>query len=292
MNPKQMKKLFILLAMLPLLLAAEEKPDSLWTTNGSATLNFTQISLSNWAAGGKSSMSGVALLNWSANYKKDKLSWENSFDFRYGFIKEEDEKHRKSDDKIDINTKLGIEAGKNWHYTGLMNFKSQFAKGYSLADENDYISKFMAPAYLTVGIGMDYKTEKFSALLSPVSGKFTIVTDDRLSDEGAFGVDPGKKLRSELGATAKFSFKTEIMKNVSLDTNLDLFSNYIDQPKNVDVDWKVRIDMRINEYLSALLTTQLIYDNDVKIQGEDPSGLPAPAIQFMESFGVGLAFKF
>lgn len=287
-----MKKLLTLLFLLPLGLLAQEKKDSLWTTSGNTTLNFTQVSLSNWAAGGKSSMSGVVMLNWAANYKKDKLSWENTFDFRYGFLKEEDEKLRKSDDMIDISTKLGIEAGGNWHYAGLLNFKSQFANGYNYPDTDNAISKFLAPGYLTLGLGMDYKTDGFSALISPASGKFTFVTDDKLSDDGAFGVDPGDKVRSELGATVKFAYKTDVMKNVTLDTKLDLFSNYLNQPKNVDVDWKVQINMKVNDYLSANLITQLIYDNDVKIQGEDPAGFPAPAVQFMESFGVGLTVKF
>ncbi|WP_319502970.1 DUF3078 domain-containing protein [uncultured Draconibacterium sp.] len=287
-----MKILLILLLIIPTLAFAQETKDTLWTTSGSTTLNFSQVSLNNWAAGGKSSMSGVFMVNYAANYKKDKLSWDNTFDFRFGFLKEEDDDVRKSDDKIDISSKLGIEAKGNWFYSGLLNFKSQFAPGYNYPDTETAISKFMAPGYLSLGLGMDYKTDGFSLMMAPVSGKFTFVTDDDLSNEGAFGVEEGKSMRSELGATVKAQLIKDIMKNVTLDTKVDLFSNYLDQPKNIDVDWTFKIIMKVNDYLSANLITQLIYDNDVKIQGDDENLPPSPGLQFMESFGVGLTFKF
>ena len=288
-----MKKLLILLFIIPALaFAQQEKKDTLWTTSGSTTLNFSQVSLNNWAAGGKSSMSGVLMVSYAANYKKDKLAWDNTFDFRYGFLKEEDMDLRKSDDKIDISSKLGIEAAGKWNYSALMNFKSQFAPGYNYPDTDNAISKFMAPGYLSFGVGMDYKTDILSVMMAPASGKLTFVTDDDLAAEGAFGVEPGNNLRAELGATVKAQLKKDIMENVTLDTKVDLFSNYLDQPKNIDVDWTFKIIMKVNDYLSANLITQMIYDNDVKIQGDDETLPPSPGLQFMESFGVGLTFKF
>ncbi|RIJ50698.1 DUF3078 domain-containing protein [Maribellus luteus] len=289
-----MKKLLSILLFVPFLAFAQEKKDSLWTTSGSTTLNFSQVSLTNWAAGGKSSMSAIGMINYAANYKKGKLSWDNTFDFRYGFLKEKDVKVRKSDDIIDVSSKLGIEAGGNWYYSGLVNFKSQFAKGYKYDDNNipvDVISKFMAPAYLKTGLGMDYKNDRLSVLLAPVSGKFTFVLDDSLSAQGAFGVEKNNNFRAELGATAKFEYKHDIMKNVTLNTTLDLFSNYLKDPQNVDMDWKVQINMKVNDYLSANLITHMIYDNDTKIKDPD-TGVSSPGLQFMESFGVGLTFKF
>jgi len=169
----------------------------------------------------------------------------------------------------------------------LVNFKSQFAPGYKyprVANDNA-ISRFLAPAYLSVAAGMDYKTANMSLFLSPVTGKFTVVNDDDLSAAGAFGVDPDKKFRSELGALLKFGANKEILKNVTAQTKLDLFSNYFHNPQNIDIDWSVLINMKVNEYLSANLVTQLIYDDDIKIDG-------SPKIQFMEMFGVGLSVKF
>jgi len=287
-----MKKLFIILFLFPLTLCAQDAvKDTLWNTSTTATINFSQVSLTNWAAGGKSSMSGLFMFKYDANYKKDKLSWDNSFDLRYGFIKEKDTDLRKSDDLIDISSKLGYEAGGGWNYAGLLGFKSQFASGYNYdEDPRKLISKFMAPGYLNAALGMDYKTDGLSVLLAPVSGKFTFVSADEIDGED-FGLDAGKKVRSELGATVKVEYKTDVVKNVTLDTKLNLFSNYLDNPQNVDVDWKVQFNLKVNDYLSANLITHLIYDDDVKIDDPD-TGTSGARLQFMESFGVGLTFKF
>ncbi|WP_340113957.1 DUF3078 domain-containing protein [Maribellus mangrovi] len=287
-----MKKLLIILMLIPFALFAQQtEQDTLWETSTTASANFSQVSLTNWAAGGKSSMSGLFMLNYAANYKKDKLSWDNSFDLRYGFIKEKDTDTRKSDDLIDISSKLGLEAGGNWNYAALLGFKSQFASGYNYDnDPRELISKFMAPGYLNLAAGMDYKTDGLSMLISPVSGKFTFVTADDINEED-FGLDAGKKVRGEFGATFKLEYKKEVWTNVTFETTLNLFSNYLDNPQNVDVDWKTQFNMKINDYLSANLITHLIYDDDVKIEDPD-TGTNGARLQFMESFGVGLTYKF
>ena len=283
----------LLVLIFPFLSFSQNAPDSLslWKKGGIFTVNFSQVSLTNWAAGGKSSASGVFMLNTFANYKKDKFSWDNTVDLSYGFLKEKENDLVKSDDKIDLNSKLGIVAAKKWNYSVLANFKSQFAPGYNYPNTNDAISKFLAPGYLNVAAGMDYKTEKISVFLSPATGKFTFVSDNNLAQAGAFGVEAGKKTRSEMGAFFKFEGKTEVMKNVSLQTKLDLFSNYFHNPQNIDVNWNVLLNMKVNEYLSANLVSTLIYDDDVKILDAE-TGNSAPRIQFMEMFGAGLSFKF
>lgn len=284
---------FLVLTVTPVSVKSQETADSLknWKRGGLITLNFSQVSLTNWAAGGKSSASGVFMLNTFANYKKEKLSWDNSIDMSYGFLKEKEKDLVKSDDKIDVNSKIGIEASNKWNYSFLGNFKSQFAPGYNYPNTTDVISQFLAPGYLNIAAGMDYKTEKISLFLSPATGKFTFVTEENLSELGAFGVDPGKKSRSEMGAFLKFEGKTTLVKNVDFQTKLDLFSNYFNNPQNIDVDWKILINMKVNEYLSANLVSHLIYDDDVKILDSE-TGKSAPRVQFMEMFGAGLSFKF
>ena len=287
-----MKKILLLLLLFPTILFAQETDTTkIWTTGGTLTVNFSQVSLTNWAAGGNSSSSGIFMVNMFTNYKKEKISWDNTIDLNYGFLKEKSKSPVKSDDKIDFSSKLGIVAKNDWNYSALANFKSQFAPGYNYPNTSEPISKFMAPGYLTLALGMDYKTDNISIFLSPVSGKFTFVTDKALSDAGAFGVDPGKKSRSELGAFVKFEGKTALVKNVDLQTKLNLFSDYLDKPQNVDVDWKVLINMKINDFLSANFVSEIIYDDNVKILDE-ATGTYAPRVQFMEMLGVGLSFKF
>ena len=285
-----MKKILILLLILPLLSFSEEKADSLksWTFGGLASFNFSQVSLTNWAAGGKSSSSGVALFNVFGNYKKDKINWENSLDLGYGLLKEQDNDAVKSNDKIDFNSKFGLKKTEQLFYSLLFNFKTQFAPGYKYPNTVDAISRFLAPGYITLSAGIDYKpNKKLSFLISPLTGKTTFVTDTELSNEGAFGVDPGKKSRAEFGSFVKMELKTDIMKNVSLQSKLDLFSNYFNNPGNIDVNWDVLINMKVNDYLSANLITNLIYDDDIHI-----SATQGPRVQFKEMFGVGLNLKF
>ncbi len=290
-----MKKLLLILFFLPALSFAQEQPDSLsyWKKSGMFSANFSQVTLTNWAAGGQNSMSGVFMMNYLANYKKDSLSWDNYIDLRFGFLKESDRDVTKSSDRIEFNSKVGYNTGTSWNYAGLVNFKSQFAAGYNYprTPNDTYISKFLAPAYINVALGMDYKNDFISLFISPATGKFTIVNDDVLSAAGEFGVDPGKTFRAEFGASVRVEAQKEIVKNVTAITKLDLFSNYFHNPQNIDVDWTFMLNMKVNEWMSANLLTQMIYDDDIKIKNKD-NEKGSPMIQFMEMFGVGLSFKF
>ena len=285
---------FVISVLLSSGLFAQEVQDSTnWKISRQASINFSQLSFSNWIAGGKNSVSGVGLLDLNANYKKDKIHWDNSLKAGYGLMKEGDNELIKNEDKLDLNTKLGVEM-KNEHllFSTFMNFLTQFADGYKYPNTADKISGLFAPAYLTIASGLDYQpSEMFSLFFTPVSGKFTFVIDDQLSDIGAFGVDPGKKTRAEMGATIKSEFKTPVAKNVNLSTSLMLFSNYFHQPQNIDVNWDVAINMKINEYLSANLLTNLIYDHDILIP-LDNEGNVGRRVQFKQLFGVGLNIKF
>ena len=298
-----MKKILLILtiAMTNLTFYAQDavEADTLWKFSGTTSLNISQLSLTNWAAGGDNSLSGNALINLSANYATDNTSWENKIILGFGLMKQGDDPSRKSDDQIDLASKLGLKATEKWFYTALLGFNTQFAEGYDNPGEDDRlkISNFMAPGYLSFSLGMDYKpSETFSLFLSPISSKFTFVSDDDLSAQGTFGLDPGQKTRSEIGAYIKMTFKKEILKNVTLDTKIDLFSNYFDNPQYIDVNWDLLLTFKVNDYLSASLLTQLIYDYDIKF-GEDTTGdgeydTFSEKVQFKELFGLGLTYSF
>lgn len=227
------------------------------------------------------------------------MTWENSLDMGYGMIKqspdlkEEPADFRKSDDKINLVTKWGYKIKNDndqWYFSGLLDFRTQFDVGLNADDE--IISQFMAPGYLTVGLGVDYKySDKLSFNYIPLTGKMTFVRNDSLAGIGAFGVDPGKNFRAELGSFLRVKFKKEVIKNVNLDTRLELFSNYMKDFGTVDVNWQNTIVMKINEVLSANWYTQLIYDKDIKTTNEDGSVGDAK-IQWKSVFGVGLSYNF
>lgn len=299
-----MKKItFSLLTVLfsTVLFAQEVKDTTYWKKNGDFSLNFSQVSLTNWAAGGKNSVSGVAIFNYAANYLKDKFGWDNSLNLGYGLLKESDNDMIKSEDKLEFNSKAGYKMGekKHWFYSGLFNFRTQFANGYKYPDVSNRISTLLAPAYLTFALGADYKpNDKFSLFLSPLSTKMTIVTDDELSAMGAFGVEKNKNLRAELGGTLRSEWKFPIMTNVDAVNVIGLFSNYAKNPQNVDVNWDFRINMKINKYLSANLITNMIYDDDIYLSVDrNNDGIYGPnekgrRVQFKQLFGAGFSYKF
>lgn len=318
-----MKKVFIAVALLATtgILSAQtteaedplkkQSTDTLdgWKTGGVVSLNLTQVSLTNWTAGGQNSLSVNGILSLFANLKKGNSTWDNALDLAYGLLQQGDDGVQKTDDKIDFTSKYGQRASKNWYYAGLMNFKSQMTAGYAYPDDSTEISNFLAPAYGLGAIGMDYKPNAvFSLFTSPLTLKMTLVNDQRLADAGAYGVDAaeynavgeltksGLTTRAESGGYLRAFFKKDLMENVNLQSKLELFSNYAENPGNIDVNWEVLIAMKVNKYISATLSTQLIYDDDIDIALDNNNdgfidGL-GPRTQFKEVLGVGLSYKF
>ena len=273
---------------------------------GIFAVNLAQTSLTNWAAGGQNSFAVNGLLSTFANYKMDKSVWVNSLDIGYGLLKQGSTGYRKTDDKFDFLSKYGYEAFKNFYYAALLNFKTQMAPGYKYTDTSrDKISDLFSPAYLLVALGLDYKpSDHFSAFIAPITGKLTIVTDQRLSDAGAFGVNPGNKTLAEFGGYiraiyTKNDFKKEFLKNVSFTSKIDLFSNYLKNPQNIVINWETLIAFKVNKFISANINTQLVYDDKILIpidrngNGTIESGEGVRSkIQFKEILGVGFSYNF
>ena len=277
-----------------------------WKKGGVLGLNLAQTSLTNWAAGGQNSLAVNGYFNVFANYKQGKSSWDNSLDLGYGLLKQgNDDYFTKTDDKIDFLSKYGREAFKNFNYAALLNFKTQMSPGYKYPDTENKISDLFAPAYLLLAAGLDYKpNDHFSAFISPLTAKFTFVTDPDLSDDGAFGVTPGETVRGEIGGYLRTiytrgDFKGEFLKNVAFTTKLDLFSNYADKPQNIDVSWEILVVLKVNDFLSVNFNTHLLYDDDILVpvdrngNGEfESTEAPGPRTQFKEILGVGFSLKF
>lgn len=287
---------FIIIALtLPtFVMAQEEVPDEgPWKKKGMATLSFSQVSLTNWAGGGESSYAINGLSAFNLNYAQDKTSWDNLIDIGYGIQKVGEKSPGKTDDHLEVLSKYGYKTSDNWFLSGMINMKTQFTKGYQVTDAgNVLISDFMSPGYILLAIGMEYKpSDAFYFSASPIAGKVTIVMNDSLSSVGSFGVDAGKTSRSEFGGTIKIGVNKEILKNVNLSSTLDLFSNYINSPQNIDIGWKTMINMKINELLSATISTHLLYDDDISYT--NPEGVKGgPRVQFKEILGIGFSVKF
>jgi len=270
-----------------------------WHKDGVISLNMAQSSFTHWAAGGQNSVALNGLLNLTANLVAGKSAWDNALTVGYGKMlqKGNDLGWVKTDDRIDLQSKYGRKASELWFWSALMSFKTQMTPGYNYPNTTDKISDLMSPAYLLFSLGMDYKPKpELSVYLSPLTSKNTIVRDDYLSSMGAFGVEAGKKFRAEMGAYANIAFKKdELLKNVNFLTKLDLFSNYLKNPQNVDISWETLIVLKVNEFISATVNTILLYDDDILIkvdEGPEGSAIMGKRAQFKEVIGVGLTYKF
>lgn len=301
-----MKKLFIAFSLLTLTAgqvvaqtdsAPTETPS--WKISGVSGLNLSQTSLTNWAAGGENSVAWNLYLNASANYKKDSWSWDNALITDFGKTFTTSNKWLKSIDKLNFSTKIGRSLSKHWSVSALGDFLTQFARGYAAennpniaGNKDKYISTILAPGYLTLAVGADYKpNDDFSLLLAPVTGKMTFVLDNRLSTAGAFGVKPGNKTLAEIGALAVANYKRKLAENINLVTKLTLFTPYNESFGNIDVNWDMMIAFKINKFLTTTLTTNLVYDDDIKtvdLQGNKHGA----KVQFREVLGLGLAYSF
>lgn len=283
-----------------------------WNYGGLGALNFAQGYLSNWAKGGESSVSAFSELNLFANYSKNKTKWENSVRLKYGLIKSGEKRLRKNEDLLEINSKFGqkafgrlgeraidkygTEGIKDWYYSLLISFKSQFANGYNYPNDSVVVSRFMAPGYLMFALGLDYKPSKTtSILISPITSKSTYVLDTALIDQTKYGVASNKRVYREVGAYVKTRFLHNFNDDISVENKLDLFTNYSHNPQNIDINWEVVLRMKITYYLSATISTHLIYDDDVNVPVYDNEGVKTgegPRLQFKELLSLGFSYKF
>ena len=289
-----MKKQFFTLLLLGFisLNALAQSDTSYWKTSAKTSLNFSQSHLSNWSAGGQSALNLLGLVNVTANYKKENHIWDNGLDMTLGYSHLGDEKIMKTDDRIEFNSLYGKNATEKLFYSIAFSFKTQFADGFDYkVDSTTPISGLFAPAYITLGLGMEWKPNPyFSINFSPLTGRVTLVTIKELSDVGSFGVEPGKQSRFELGMKTTFKFEKEIVKNVTLGTKLEVFTDYLKNPQNIDVDWQTLVTMKVNSWLNANIATHLIYDDDIKIT--DKEGKSGPRTQFKEVLSVGVSYIF
>ena len=287
--------MIFLICLIPGFIFSQQDSVKNWKIGGDASFSMSQITLTNWAAGGNSSIAGSIMASSFANFNKNKNSWANSLFIGYGWTKQNEKNGAsiKTDDRLLFTSKYGYQASKSWYYSALIDFKTQMTDGFDKPPQDTVkISAFMAPAFLLTSLGMDYKPNSdFFLYISPLTFKMTFVMDDNLSKKGINGVEPGKNFRSEYGAFLKSVYKKDnILKNLDLYTRLDLFSNLLEKPENIDVDWEIRLNYRFTKYLTAVAALNLLYDDDTKTVNKD--GKPVAQMQSKQLLGFGISFKF
>lgn len=287
-------------------------PDSssYWTKENVLGLDISQITFVNWNAGGNNSISGLLKGKFVRNYIKNNVRWNNELITRYGINKQEQQDVRKTDDQFQINSTFGYKRDSisYWYYAGKFNFNTQFANGYAYPNTDLAISKPFAPAYTFLGIGSEYsrKDLNLTVYLSPLTQKTTLVFDQRLANQGAFGVQKavydefgnlireGKNIRNETGFLITNQWKTELYKNINFEHRVSLYTDYINNFGNIDVDWQLQLDMTVNQYVKANIGAHLVYDDDIKSKEEENGVqvIKGPKIQLKQLLGVGVVYQF
>lgn len=267
---------------------------SSWKLSSLYSLSGTQSSFVNWNSGGRNNISLIGNISASALYNIDKWNWSSDISLAFGGIKYLDEGDglnlQKTDDKIDISSILGMRISKKFLISINSGFKTQFADGFTYPNDSLAVSKFMAPGYLNLALGTEYiKDANFSIFTSPFALKTTFVLDESLSQMGAFGVQKGEQIRHEFGAFVKIKWNAKIMKNVEMKSKLEFFSNYLNNPENIDINGELAFVFRVNSLFSARAQWNLVYDDDIKIR--DKNGNIGPRTQFKSVLGIGISYK-
>ncbi len=268
-------------------------------------VQFSQVQLSQWAAGGQSSASLIAKLDQFWEYDGTTLGWDTELHAAFGLLHRPDENIiLKTDDRIELASKLGYRLKDKGALTALGSFRTQMAPGFAavngVPDPSQVTSRFMAPGYLVVALGLDLKaTTTTTVFLAPFTSKSTYVLDDSLSAAGMFGVAPGSNARHEVGGYIRLGLKEQVTENVTYAVSLDLFSNYLEEPEAVDIFSDHVLTLKVNDWLSTTLGLTLIYDKDVELLLREPDpdipgdeGEMGPGVQLKQILAVGLSLKF
>ena len=250
-----------------------------WKKGGNISFLFNQSAFNNWLAGGANNISGTLGINYDFNYTKGDWTWDNKLLASYGLTKIKKEDIQKTDDRLEFNSLVGKKASGYWYYSAFLNFKTQMS---STNVDGVQTSHFFSPAYFQFGPGMLWKkSDNLKVNFAPATSKL-IVVHSHLTDFGpAFGIKQGESSRYELGAAVNAYYKLDIMKNISVENILNLYSNYLEDFQNVDIDYTVNVVMKVNKYISANLSMQAIYDDNAY-----------EGFQTKEVFGLGINYGF
>jgi hypothetical protein len=276
-----------------------------WKYRTEASFALNQGLVTNWVKGGENSVSTALDITWFADYsnKPMLLSSNNFARIKYGLIKSGEDGIRKNIDLLETNSKLNHKAFGKFDFSGIMLFKTQVSRGYNYPNDSVPVSKFMNPAILTLGFGLDYKPDKFTSInFSPLSYKGTFVPDTASIDQTRYGIPANRKAKHEPGASFMISNELRPVKNINIINRLQLFTNYINNPLNIDVDWETILQANLNWFTDVRLNTHLIFDDDTKtpvfdknknpVMGNDGLQKKTARVQFKELLGLSFIFRF
>ncbi|MEX0981647.1 MAG: DUF3078 domain-containing protein [Bacteroidales bacterium] len=276
-----------------------------WEYNFSSSFSVNQTYLSNWSKGGESSLSNMLDINGTAIHtnKAEKTEWTNNFRLKYGSTITEEYGLRTNTDMFNLNSQFNKVIKEKIDFSALFYMKNQIARGYKYPNDSVVVSKFLNPGTFTIGAGLEYKPFKKTTLnFSVLSYKNTFVLDTANIDQTRHGIEKDKRTRQEMGGQLLVKNSISILDGLDMSNTLRLFTNYLNKPQNVDVDWEINLERKINWYFTILLNFHFIYDDDIRFPVYDEKDTPVllpdgstkkePKLQFKQFMGLTLSFKF
>jgi hypothetical protein len=268
----------------------------LWKYNLAGSFTLNQNYLTYWAQGGESSFAGMLDIGGTAIYtnKATKSEWSNRARLRYAALNTKEQGYRVSTDILEVNSQYNKVLINKLDFSSIFYFKSQITKGYNYPNDSVTISKFLNPGTFTIGMGVEYKPFANTLLnFSALSYKNTFVLDTNNIDQTNHGVETGKRSKQEVGGQLMINNSVTVFDGFKITNAVRLFSNYIEKPQNLDVDWETTFERRINWFFSVKLNLHLIYDDDVKfpVTLDDGSERKVPRTQFNQFFGLSLSVR-
>jgi len=265
------------------ILAQEKKKAELqpkWKIKGRFGFLFNQSSFSNWASGGENTFAGNLNINYDFNYKKKDINWDTRFISGFGLSHLSEKGWRKTDDRFELNSVLGIKITKYWFFSFLGNFKTQYTEGFNYKIEpKESVSDFLSPAYITFGPGILWKkSDNLNMNIAPATARYTLVND---FFSGKFGVEEDRNTAFSLGFNLSGYYKFNLMENIQMENIITLYSDYLANVGNIDTDYQTNIHFKVNKSIKMQMTFHTIIDDNASSK-----------IQFRQLFGLGVNYNF
>lgn len=288
----------------------EALPKSYWKKKNVFGVDINGVSYENWNAGGTDAISALFSIHLKRVYQRKNIRWNNELISRYGINVQKKKKMEKTEDRLEINSTFGYRTDtlSNWFYSAKLNLKTQFTEGYDYPNRENPISAFMSPGYLYSGIGAEFNkfADTLALYFSPATHKSTWVINQYLADRGDFGVTPavldedgnviipGKNFRSEFGILLTSELNIQLYENIELHHKLSLYTDYLHDFGNIDIDWDAHLNFRVNDFVKAKISTSLKYDDDIKTYSVNEDGEKiehGAKVQWMQKLGIGLVLE-
>ena len=273
-----------LILLTSLVYSQEQQQDTIpapkWKIHGRVAFIFNQSSFSNWASGGENTVAGNININYDFNYKQGNINWDSRIISGYGLSYLGAQGYRKTNDRLEVNSLLGVKTGNYWFLSFIGNFRTQYANGFDYSKiPKAVVSGFFSPAYLTFGPGMLWKkSDNLSINIAPATARYTFVSN---SFSGKFGVAEGKNAAFSLGFNLSSYYKLQLMENIEMENIITLYSDYLANVRNVDLDYQTNIRFKVNKNIKMHITFHTIIDDNASSR-----------IQFRQLFGLGVNYSF